>query len=120
MLGRDEGLPHQPPWRADHSVGGLSRTGLRKPADPEPPSGRASCARRRRAVRIRGLCACRPLRERADASDGGGDRGTAGREPQREMTILEVLVSSMVFGTNGKGAIGAKAFVTVTTTVLPG
>ena len=36
------------------------------------------------------------------------------------MTILEVLVSSMVFGTNGKGAIGAKAFVTVTTTVLPG
>ena len=92
MLGRDEGLPHQPPWRADHSVGGLSRTGLRKPADPEPPSGRASCARRRRAVRIRGLCACRPLRERADASDGGGDRGTAGREPQREMTILEVLV----------------------------
>ena len=49
-----------------------------------------------------------------------GDRDTAGREPQREMTILEVLVSSMVFGTNGKGAIGAKAFVTVTTTVLPG
>jgi len=26
----------------------------------------------------------------------------------------------MVFGTNGKGAIGAKAYVTVTTTVLPG
>jgi len=116
MLGRDEGLPHQPPWRADHSVGGPSRTGLRKPADPEPPSGRASCARRRRAVRIRGLCARRPLRERADAGDGGA----AGREPQREMTILEVLVSLMVFGTNGKGAIGAKAFVTVTMTVLPG
>ncbi len=36
------------------------------------------------------------------------------------MTILEVLVSLMVFGTNGKGAIGAKAYVTVTTTVLPG
>ena len=120
MLGRDEGLPHQPPWRADHSVGGPSRTGLRKPADPEPPSGRASCARRRRAVRIRGLYARRPRRERADAGDGGGDRGTAGREPQREMTILEVLVRLMVFGTSGKGAIGAKAYVTVTTTVLPG
>ena len=57
-----------------------------------------------------------PLREGADA----GDRGTADREPQREMTILEVLVRLMVFGTNGKGAIGAKAYVTVTTTVLPG
>ena len=61
-----------------------------------------------------------PLRERADAGDGGGDRGTAGREPQREMTILEVLVSLMVFGTSGRGAIGAKSLVTVTTTVLPG
>ena len=36
------------------------------------------------------------------------------------MTILEVLVRLMVFGTKGKGAIGAKAYVTVTTTVLPG
>ncbi len=36
------------------------------------------------------------------------------------MTILEVLVRLMVVGTNGKGAIGAKAYVTVTTTVLPG
>ena len=61
-----------------------------------------------------------PLRERADAGDGGGDRGTAGREPQREMTILEVLARLMVCGTNGKGAIGAKAYLTVTTTVLPG
>ena len=36
------------------------------------------------------------------------------------MTILEVLARLMVCGTNGKGAIGAKAYVTVTTTVLPG
>jgi len=36
------------------------------------------------------------------------------------MTILEVLVRLTVFGTNGKGAIGAKAYVPVTTTVLPG
>jgi len=36
------------------------------------------------------------------------------------MIILELLASLMVFGTNGKGAIGAKAYVTVTTTVLPG
>src|SRR5207302_10764433 len=36
------------------------------------------------------------------------------------MTILEVLVSLMVFGTNGSGAIGAKSLVTVTTTLLPG
>ena len=36
------------------------------------------------------------------------------------MTILEVLVRLMVVGTNGKRAIGAKAYVTVTTTVLPG
>ena len=35
----------------------------------------------------------RPLREGADAGDGRDDRDTAGREPQREMTILEVLVS---------------------------
>ena len=62
----------------------------------------------------------RPLREGADAGDGRGDRDTAGREPQREMTILEVLVRLIDFGTNGKGAIGAKGFVTVTTTVLPG
>jgi len=53
-------------------------------------------------------------------ADGGGDRDTASREPQREMTILEVLVSLMVFGTNGRGAIGAKSLVTVTTTLLPG
>jgi len=60
------------------------------------------------------------LREDADAGDGGGDRDISDREPQREMTKLEVLVTLMVFGTNGKGAIGAKLLVTVTTTVLPG
>ena len=57
---------------------------------PSAATGTRRCRRRRRRSRNRG-------------------------EPQREMTILEVLVSSMVFGTNGKGAIGAKAFVTVTT-----
>jgi len=53
-------------------------------------------------------------------ANDAGDRDTADRERQREMTRLALLVSLKVFGTNGKGAIGAKSFVTVTTTVLPG
>ncbi len=47
-------------------------------------------------------------------------RGCDPARAQREITMFEVLVRLMLFGTNGKGAIGAKAFVTVTATVLPG
>src|SRR5437773_3626916 len=39
---------------------------------------------------------------------------------QREITMLDVLLSVRVFGTIGKGAIGEKGLVTVTATVLPG
>ena len=80
---------------------------LHKGTPPVHDIGRQRCRRR-----DAGCYGNAPMQATAEA--------TAGREPQREMTILEVLARLMVCGTNGKGAIGAKAYVTVTTTVLPG
>ena len=79
----------------------------------------SACPGDRRAGGVHGTGAGPERKPPLQANDAG-DRDTADRERQREMTRLALLVSLMVFGTNGKGAIGAKSFVTVTTTVLPG
>src|SRR5436190_6952246 len=69
--------------------------------------------------------ASRARRPPIGAGSAGALRTGRGQRPdptglQREITIFEVLARWMLFGTNGKGAIGLKVLRTVTTTVLPG
>src|SRR6266852_5484133 len=120
----------------EHGVGGgrgeksrWGRTATEAPARSERRHGSARAYRRVRRsasgrasspavsdARIRTV-------EAARASSGPAHSGAAAgarSRPQREITIVDLLVRLIVLGTNGRGAIGAKGYVTVTTTRLPG